>query len=852
MNRKRGVNNENKLLYDPNQRQQRRLGAFSMQEIEEPEEETVEENEQDESIESEEQETLQNNGQQVNEEIPQNNNVVKESLAQAKKVAGNTAKTAVKNVAKKAGSAVAKVAGQIAMKLLAFIIANPWVLAILGIAVLIIIFIVILVGGSSESTGEGYYDKQCNFNESVVTLTTCNTTETTEMPLDKYVIGTTYSLVKDGTYSNETIKALMVVIKTNALSYGGYNSSDKDLTLDDCSIPFVSVADGDSDLYDSLSNIYNEIENNIYVASSYQEVISSMSAADALPINDSIISQMETLASESNQYNTILDNIYNNSENIVNSAAGTIYVGDSRTQGMVLAGAIDAVNAVYGVGYGYNWFIGNGSFNANNTNATSGAIAAVNSKIGSGSYNIVIWLGVNDYTNFSAEDYYNKYYELATGDWKNQNIYIVAVGPVDDNLAQNVDNAGINNFNNEMANLIRNTNVNNLHYINLNYSIQSYDSMGVHYSNADYVEIHEQISNNITTGRNVDLAIYDLSTYCTFYTVTENDAYWWPIGSTNATNGNVYGGNPSTTNVSSPYGPRTINGIYSFHKGVDIAATCNQNVIIATKSGTVTKVNDTCPSYGSYQNDCGGGYGNYVMIDHGDGTSSVYAHMYSGSVTVNVGDTVQQGEKVGMMGSSGSSTGCHLHFEIRINDSQVDPLEYISADNPRPVVRNISIDAGSEGGQQAVCQALLDSGFSENATIGIMVNVNAESGFRTDAVEYSSGYTIDNIYSAPADVAAGFGLFQWSFGRRINVINYARNNGMDPTSLQAQLEYFVQELNTSYPVTLKYVTGNYSAYDIATNFCLDFERPANKNTTCPNRATNYVDMFTSYVKNGCS
>lgn len=848
MDRKRGVNNENKLLYDPNQRQQRRLGAFSMEQNNDVEDEV-----QSSSESENENLDVQDNSEQVNADT--NENSTPSTLEQTKNVATDTAKRAasntVKTAAKKAGSAVAKVAGKVAMKIFAFLLANPWLLAIIGIIVLIFIIIIIL-GGDTEAHGDGYYDAQCNFNESVVTLTTCNTDETKELPLDKYVIGATYSLIQGGDYSDEAIKALMIVVKTNALSYGGYSSSAKDLSLDDCSNPFVDVASEDSELYNHLSEVYTEIENNLYVSVSYKNVISTMSSVDALPIDDSIITQMETLASEGNQYSTILDNIYNNDENVVNNARNTIYVGDSRTQGMLLAGAIDSANTVYGSGYGYNWFIGNGTFSSSNTNATSGAITAINSKIANGSYNIVIWLGVNDYAGVSAQQYYDSYYELATGDWQNQNIYIVAVGPVDDNLATNVSNSGIDNFNNEMESLIRNSNVTNLHFIDLNYSIQSYDSMGLHYSNSDYIEIHEQINNRITTGRNTDLAVYNLADYCTFYTVTENDAYWWPIGSSTATNGNVYGGNPSTTYVSSPYGPRTINGINSFHKGVDIAAACNENVIIATKSGTVTTVNDSCPSYGSYQNDCGGGYGNYVIIDHGDGTSSVYAHMYLNSITVQVGDTVQQGEKVGMMGSSGSSTGCHLHFEIRINDSQVDPLEYISADNPRPVVRNISIDAGSEGGQQAVCQALLDSGFSENATIGIMVNVNAESGFRTDAVEYSSGYTIDNIYSAPADVAAGFGLFQWSFGRRINVINYARNNGMEPTSLQAQLEYFVQELNTSYPVTLKYVTGNYSAYDIATNFCLDFERPANKNTTCPNRATTYVDMFTEYVKNGCS
>lgn len=847
MNRKSSINNSNnRLLYDPNHDKERRLGTFSMQE-DLDEEETPEETE--------------NTGEDSIEETPESNENIKDNDGQSetkedtnstrKEVAKTAVKEGAKQAGKAAGQAATKATGAVAAKIGALIAANPWILLIL-VVVLILFLIIFILAGDIGTHGNGYYDSQCNYNESVVTLKACNTGETTEMPLDKYVIGATYSLIKDDNYPDEAIKALMIVVKTNALGYGGYSSSEKDLILDDCSNSFVRVSDDDSELYNHLTEIYTEIENILYVSSSYKDVITSMSLADTLIINENIINEMGSLADEGNQYGTILNNIYNNDKNTINNTSATIYIGDSRIQSMLLSGAIDSANTVYGSGYGYNWFIGNGTYSSSNTNATTGAISAINSKISGGSYNIVIWLGVNDYSSVSAEQYYNSYYELATNDWKNQNIYIVSIGPVDDNLATNFSNSGINNFNNEMKKLIGNTNVTNLHFIDLDYSIQSYDNMGVNYGNDDYINIHKQINNRITTGKNVDLSVYNLTDYCMFYTVTENDAYWWPIGSSTATNGNIYGGNPSTTYISSQYGPRTINGIYGFHNGIDIAATCNENVIIATKSGTVTAVNDSCSSYGSYQDDCGSGYGNYVIIDHGGGTSSVYAHMYLDSITVQVGDTVQQGEKIGMMGSSGSSTGCHLHFGIKINDSPVNPLNYISADNPRPIVKNITVNAGSEGGQQAVCRALLDSGFSETATIGIMVNINAESGFRTDAVEYASGYTIDNIYNVSADEAAGFGLFQWSFGRRINVINYARNNGMSPTSLQAQLEYFVQELNSSYPVTLKYVTGNYSAYDIATNFCLDFERPANKSTTCPTRASKYVNTFTEYVKNGCS
>ncbi len=70
-----------------------------------------------------------------------------------------------------------------------------------------------------------------------------------------------------------------------------------------------------------------------------------------------------------------------------------------------------------------------------------------------------------------------------------------------------------------------------------------------------------------------------------------------------------------------------------------------------------------------------GGYGNYTCVDHGGGLSSCYAHQ--SSYAVSVGDSVAQGEVIGYSGNTGSSTGPHLHFEIRVNGAAVDPLGYL-------------------------------------------------------------------------------------------------------------------------------------------------------------------------------
>lgn len=120
-----------------------------------------------------------------------------------------------------------------------------------------------------------------------------------------------------------------------------------------------------------------------------------------------------------------------------------------------------------------------------------------------------------------------------------------------------------------------------------------------------------------------------------------------------------------STGVTCAYGPRVhpINGNKSFHYGVDLAAGMNTE-IYATKSGTVTGA-----TYGEAN-------GYYVTINHGDGYSSIYAHMTN--YVVSVGDSVKQGQLIGYVGTTGWSTGPHLHFEILYNGSNVNPMNYIS------------------------------------------------------------------------------------------------------------------------------------------------------------------------------
>lgn len=175
-----------------------------------------------------------------------------------------------------------------------------------------------------------------------------------------------------------------------------------------------------------------------------------------------------------------------------------------------------------------------------------------------------------------------------------------------------------------------------------------------------------------------------------------SESYWWPIGSSNTTtkNGKIFASDtPVTVNITSYYGNRIMYGEEVFHNGIDIANGSAEGEvnIIAVKSGEVIypTANDvTNYGAGSYGNTDGGGFGNYVKIRHNDGTITVYAHLYADSITVTAGDMVEQGQVIGKMGTSGSSTGVHLHFGVYVGgDSSanvVDPIQYIDPADPRP------------------------------------------------------------------------------------------------------------------------------------------------------------------------
>ncbi|MEA5026880.1 hypothetical protein SDC9_105058 [bioreactor metagenome] len=116
--------------------------------------------------------------------------------------------------------------------------------------------------------------------------------------------------------------------------------------------------------------------------------------------------------------------------------------------------------------------------------------------------------------------------------------------------------------------------------------------------------------------------------------------------------------------LTSGYGWRTdpISGIKKFHDGIDIGASCGSSVY-AYAGGTV---------YDTGWNDI---RGNYVIINHGNGLYTRYLHL--SKISVSEGDSISVGDKIGLVGSTGYSTGCHLHFSVFVNGSSQNPFDYI-------------------------------------------------------------------------------------------------------------------------------------------------------------------------------
>ena len=164
------------------------------------------------------------------------------------------------------------------------------------------------------------------------------------------------------------------------------------------------------------------------------------------------------------------------------------------------------------------------------------------------------------------------------------------------------------------------------------YKVEYKDSKEVSRTETEHVVVEEPITEKITIGTKKP---------------PKKSEFIWPV--------------PFTKKITSPYGKRD----GGFHRGIDIAcAGVVGTDIVASQSGKVIVAKN-----GSL------GYGNHIIIDHGNGKKTVYGHCQK--LFVKQGQEVSQGDVIATVGSTGDSTGPHLHFEIRINNVAQDPQKYV-------------------------------------------------------------------------------------------------------------------------------------------------------------------------------
>ncbi|UUV25845.1 phage tail tape measure protein [Lysinibacillus sp. FN11] len=265
--------------------------------------------------------------------------------------------------------------------------------------------------------------------------------------------------------------------------------------------------------------------------------------------------------------------------------------------------------------------------------------------------------------------------------------------------------------------------------------------------------------------------------------------------SSSTSNQNLSGWNGT---ISSGYGNRTLNGKNEFHRGIDIAMAKGTR-LDANIGGKVVASGD------AKKNGMSSTYGNVVVIQDTNGMKHIYAHL--DKAIAKLGDTITAGMQIGTIGSTGTSTGNHLHYEINKNGNPIDPSNYLNdARNGK-----VSASYSSSSSQQAVVwNYFKNKGLNDKAIAGIMGNIQQESGFNSSAVNKSSGAS---------------GIFQWLGGRKNGLQDYAKSVGKSWSDLQVQLDYAWKELQGSEKKSLASLQRNdLSASQHASEFDRLFER----------------------------
>lgn len=273
------------------------------------------------------------------------------------------------------------------------------------------------------------------------------------------------------------------------------------------------------------------------------------------------------------------------------------------------------------------------------------------------------------------------------------------------------------------------------------------------------------------------------------------------------------------TVISSPFGNRDnpVGSGKENHKGIDIPAPIG-TPIVAIDSGKVISAGKA------------NGYGQWVRIQHSDGTVSIYGHI--SSYCVKVGDRVKSGQTIATVGNAGQSTGPHLHLQVEKNGIAVDPLGYYKKTSPNGTDINLS-----RSDTQDACYKYLTSvmGLNCAGACAVMGNINQESGFKCK---------IDG------DNGTSYGLCQWHNDRKTNLISYCKSLNKSINSVEGQLAYLEHELKNSYKGVYNKLKSTpntpQGAYDSAYYFCIHFEVPQYKEQKGIERGNTAKEFFKRY------
>lgn len=301
---------------------------------------------------------------------------------------------------------------------------------------------------------------------------------------------------------------------------------------------------------------------------------------------------------------------------------------------------------------------------------------------------------------------------------------------------------------------------------------------------------------------------------------------YWPVGSdeTTTVDGVVMAeGTPATTKVTSQFGKRVAPtaGASTQHNAIDIGGgTDGVTNIIAADNGTVTVAG------------VGGGCGNWIKIDHGNMVTR-YCHL--NSIAVSEGQSVKKGQVIGKMGTTGVSTGVHLDFQITVNGTPVDPLNYISVEDPRATtcvyLSGGAINTGD--GPQSVCLTLKNRGYSNEAIAGVLTNLWHES----------------NDFNPKAVNSIGcVGIVQWCYGRKDalkSISNY--------DTLEVQINYMLSELDGKYKISTdnKMLEAGGTAQSKTKIWCDNYEVPGESHCLKRYNNTEAQNNYLQFAANNC-